>query len=197
MSDTQTLRVYAEKAEDYAKIIQPSLSKDPLLFAFIDALPKGAHVLDLGCGPGTAAHIMADEGLNVTAVDAVAEMVEMAAKHPGVTARQASFDEIKDSATYDAIWANFSLLHAERFDMPKHLAALHTALKPNGLFHIALKTGQGTARDKIGRRYTYFNDAELTGLLTNAGFTITDRATGCDKGMDGSMADWIAVRAHA
>lgn len=197
MSDNETLKVYANKAEDYAALVQSSLSSDPLLAEFIQALPKHASVLDLGCGPGTAAHVMAEAGLNVTATDAVAEMVALAAKHPSVTAYQASFDEIQGDRIFDGIWANFSLLHSARSDMPKHLTSLHTALKPSGLLHIGLKTGQGSSRDTIGRLYTYYTEDELSGLLEEAGFTLTHRTKGRDKGMDGTMADWIVVRAHA
>lgn len=196
MSDDETLGVYAEKADEYANLVGETLSTDPLLVDFIAALPAGGAVLDLGCGPGTAAHVMADAGLRVTATDAVPQMVALAATHAGVTAQLASFDDIAGDRIYDGIWANFSLLHADRADMPRHLAALHTALKPGGVFHIGLKTGTGAKRDKIGRLYTYYTDAELTGLLESAGFTVTNRTTGCDKGMDGVMADWVVLRAY-
>lgn len=197
MSDIETLGVYATKAQEYAELTQDALAADPLLASFIAAMPKRAKVLDLGCGPGTAAHRMADAGLDVTATDAVPEMVAMADRHHQVSAFVARFDEITATAEFDGIWANFSLLHAPRSDMPGHLAKLRTALKPGGLLHIALKTGTGEKRDRMGRYYTYYTDAELSHLLETAGFTITDRTTGCEKGMDGTMADWIAIRAHA
>ena len=126
----------------------------------------------------------------------IARMVAKAKAHPGVSALVASFADIAGDKIYDGIWANFSLLHADRSDMPRHLTALHTALKPGGIFHIALKTGTGEKRDRIGRLYTYYTQAELTDLVTQAGFTVTDHATGCDKGMDGALADWVALRAY-
>ncbi len=196
MSDPETLAVYAAKVDDYVALTGDGATRDPLLRAFIADLPTGGHVLDLGCGPGHAAATLAEAGLHVTATDAVAEMVEIAAQHPGVTARIATFDDISDAAAYDGIWANFSLLHAPRADMPRHLSALHRALKANGLLHIALKTGTGEKRDPIGRLYTYYTDAELTGLLADAGFTVTSRATGREKGLDGVPADWLALRAY-
>ena len=196
MSDDETLGVYADKAQHYADLVGDTLAKDPLLETFIAALPAGGTALDLGCGPGNAAHVMADAGLRVTATDAVPEMVALADTHAGVNAQVATFDDIAGQDLYDGIWANFSLLHAARADMPRYLAALHTALKPGGILHIGLKTGTGEKRDSIGRFYTYYTDAELSGLLETAGFYITERTTGCDKGMDGTMADWIAIRAH-
>lgn len=196
MSDENTLSVYANKAAKYADLVGDNLAADPLLAAFIADMPSGGHALDLGCGPGNAAHVMANAGLRVTATDAVAEMVALADQHAGVTAKVATFDEISGQDLYDGVWANFSLLHAARADMPRYLNALHRALKPNGQLHIGLKTGSGEKRDRIGRFYTYYTDSEISGLLETAGFTITSRTTGCDKGLDGTMADWIAVRAH-
>lgn len=196
MSDPETLDVYAKHANDYATLVGTSLPDDPLLRAFIDALPPAARVLDLGCGTGQAAHVMAQAGLGVVATDAVAEMVKKAARHQGVTARLATFEDITETSVYDGIWANFSLLHASRDAMPRHLRALHRALKPQGIFHIGLKTGTGTRRDSLGRLYTYYTETELTELLQGAGFTVTHRTAGRDKGLDGHYADWIALRAY-
>lgn len=197
MSDDETLRVYGAKAQEYAELTSDDPNERPLRRAFIAALPKGAHVLDLGCGPGQTATVLAREGFRVTAMDAVPEMIAMAAQHEGVDARVATFDQIEGDAIYDGIWANFSLLHAPRADMPRHLAALRRAIKPGGIFHIALKSGTGETRDSLGRLYTYYSDAELSGLVTAAGFTITNRTSGSGIGLDGAPADWIALRAHA
>lgn len=197
MSDTETLKVYGAKADEYLELTQETPQADPHLNAFIADLPPRAHVLDLGCGPGHFAARFADAGHHVTATDASPEMVALAAAHDGVTAKIATFEKIEGDAIYDGIWANFSLLHARREDMPRHLAALHTSLKPQGIFHIGVKSGKGSKRDPLGRLYTYFTDAELTALLMNAGFTVTARATGADRGLDGVMAPWITLRAHA
>ncbi len=197
MSDPETIKVYDDQAAQYAELTQTHNATDPYLRAFLATIPTDGHVLDLGCGPGASAAEMAQAGLTVTATDASAEMVAMAARHPGVTAQQASFDQISGDAIYDGVWANFSLLHASRADMPTHLRALRTALKPGGTLHIGLKTGTGEKRDGIGRLYTYYTREELDGLLHDAGFTPVDHAFGEALGLDGVMANWIVVRAHA
>ncbi|WP_299957044.1 class I SAM-dependent methyltransferase [uncultured Roseobacter sp.] len=196
MSDDETLKVYADRAQDYAKRFTGDSKQNAHLMAFIAALPAGGHALDLGCGPGHAAARMADAGLRVTALDPVPEMVDLAAAHAGVEAQIASFDDIAGADLYDGIWANFCLLHAPREAMPRHLAALAQALKPGGRFHIGMKTGTGSKRDPIGRLYTYYTDAELSGLLEDAGLTVTERTTGREKGLDGVPADWICLAAH-
>ena len=193
-SDAKTLAVYSAKAQDYANLTV-DLEGDKHLAAFIQAMPPGARVLDLGCGPGRAAGQMAAKGLAVDATDAVAEMVAMAAARPGVTAWQATFEDITGDAIYDGIWANFSLLHAARSDMPRHLAALRRALKPGGLFHIGVKTGAGEARDSIGRLYTYYSEDELRSLLAAAGLAPHTSWTGRDIGLSGEPSDWVVVHA--
>ncbi|KZY47931.1 SAM-dependent methyltransferase [Roseovarius sp. HI0049] len=194
-ADKQTLDVYAARLDDYVRTMDAQ-SDDPQLTAFIAALPSGAHALDLGCGPGWAAAQMAAAGLTVTATDASPEMVDHANRTAGVTARVASFDDITEDNAYDGIWAHFSLLHAPRDAMPRHLAALRRALKPGGLFHIGMKTGEGAHRDALGRHYTYYTADELHALLTDAGFTPFSSHTGTDKGLAGTMDPWITIAAH-
>ena len=114
----------------------------------------------------------------------------------GVNARQAGFDDLTAEALYDGVWANFSLLHAPRADVPGHLDQINRALKPDGVFHIAVKTGTGSERDSIGRMYTYFTEDELNGLLADIGMTAFERREGRDMGLSGEMADWVALLAR-
>ena len=196
MADDQTLGVYAEKAQDYANLIFGDDADAGLEF-IKDGLPRGAEILDLGCGPGHMSAHLRDAGYRVTASDASAEMARVALETYGITVSVAGFAELNETARYDAILASFSLLHAPKSDMPAHLAAIKRALRPGGRFVIGLKTGTGEKRDRLGRFYAYYTDAELTGLLENAGFTVTDRRTGEGKGLDGSVAPWIVMRCNA
>lgn len=196
MSDAETLRIYDKNAAEYAAKNQTYLSNDPRLLEFITACNPGGRVLDLGCGPGTSAAVMAKAGLKPDAVDASAEMVALAQAQEGVNAAQATFDQIAGDQVYDGVWANFSLLHAPRSAMPQHLNAIKRGLKPHGAFYIALKLGKGEARDALGRLYTYYEENELKDLLKTAGFTVLNCASGESEGLDGKMARWISVATH-
>lgn len=193
MADEETLRVYAAQAEAYAT--QFPGGDDPHLERFLNVLPGGARVLDLGCGPGKAAARMQARGFQVAAWDASPEFVAWARDTYGVAADVAEFAALTSVAEYDGIYANFSLLHAPKADMPDHLARIARALMPGGRFHIGMKTGTGEKRDALGRFYAYYEDAELTDLLETAGLTIDYRKTGAEVGLDGTVAPWIILQA--
>ena len=197
MSDAQTLSVYEARAAEYAEKTDHDNETDPQLAAFIEACPKGGRVLDLGCGPGMSAAVMAKHGLRVDAADATPAMVRLAAEHSGVNARQATFDDIDEEGVYDGIWASFSLLHAAKRDLPRHLGAVNRALKPGGMICIGMKLGEGEERDELGRHYAYYSTHELDGLLEKAGFTVLDHRFGRSTGLSGAESDWVQVSARA
>lgn len=195
MSDPNTLSVYAAKANDYAKLTKVTEPSAELL-AFITAVPAGGRVLDLGCGPGQDAALMAAAGLEVEAVDAVPEMVELA-KAAGVNARVATFDALPLEKAIDGIWASFSLVHATRAQFPGYLRAIHASLVEGGAFHLGMKLGSGEGADSLGRHYAYYGQDELIALLSDAGFTLINATTAEAMGMAGKVEPFITVATHA
>jgi len=199
MSDPETQAVYGAKAQDYAKMFV-ALEPDRLLKRFINAVAQGGamggSVLDLGCGPAHASAFMRAAGLKPDPVDAAPEMVALANETHDINARLLRFDEISGRDIYDGIWANFSLLHARRDELPLHLSALSRALRPGGVFHIAMKLGTGEKRDGLGRFYTYYSHSELTALLQDAGLSVSEIDLGSDKGLTGEIEPWVVLFAH-
>jgi cyclopropane fatty-acyl-phospholipid synthase-like methyltransferase len=194
--DPETIAVYNTRAAEYDAFVSGD-AENAQLAAFISALPKDAKVLDLGCGTGSAAAVMRDHGLNVTALDASREMVALAKRRFNLDVTLGTFDDLTGQKIYDGIWASFSLLHAPRADMPRHLKAIYDALKDGGSFSLGLKLGTDAARDKLGRQYTYYEEPELRDLLGQAGFTITHATTGEGAGLSGSVERFITLDCHA
>lgn len=195
-ADKQTLEIYDAKAAEYAQLVV-SKAEHKSLTAFVADLPTGAHVLDLGCGPGHYAAEMLRLGCRVDAVDGSAAMIALAQQIDGLTAWQALFDDLEAVDTYDGVWASFSLLHAPREKLPQHLAQIKRALKAGGVFHIGMKLGEAAARDALGRAYTFVSAPELDGLLRDAGFVPYDTFTGEGAGLAGTVDKFILVRARA
>lgn len=195
MSGDTTLAAYDRLAGQYAEAFHDH--PIPGLDTFVAQLPAGARVLDLGCGPGMAAARMAAAGFDVVAIDGSARMTERAAAHPGVTALQATFDDIPALGTFDAVWASFSLLHAPRSEFPRHLRDLRAACAPGAPLALGMKLGQGEGPDDLDRHYAYYTEAELRDHLARAGFVPGDAITGADKGLAGKVEAWILIFAHA
>lgn len=195
MSDPATLAFYAAQTEAYRKVAEGF--ENAQLAALMSALPPGARVLDTGCGPGQDARALARAGFAVVAMDASPEMLRQAAMAEGVETRLGAFADLDDVATFDAVWASFSLLHAPKAEFPGHLSAIHRALKPGGVLALSLKIGDGEARDALGRFFAYYREAELAALLTAAGFRITHIHHGHSTGMAGTHDPFLTVTAHA
>lgn len=194
-SDKQTIAVYDLKVDEYYNAFARA-ETDPALPRFVSKLPNGARVLDLGCGPGTHAAAMHAFGCQVTATDASAGMVQLARSHAGLDVRQAEFSDLSDIDIFDGIWANFSLLHAARSAFPHHLKQIGTALKPEGILHIGMKTGEGERRDHLGRNYTFYKADELREQLSAAGFEILEETVGESAGLAGTVDPWIEILAQ-
>ncbi|MGI9388845.1 MAG: class I SAM-dependent DNA methyltransferase [Boseongicola sp.] len=195
MADRETLDVYGDRAADYADMVT-QMAPDRHLQAFIDAVPKGGKVMDLGCGHGRSTALMIEAGLQAEALDASPEFAEIALKKFGVKVAIAEFEALDTEAAYDGVFANFSLLHSPKAEMPGHLARIARSLQPDGVFHLGLKTGEGEYRDSLGRFYAYYSDAEISGLMQNNGFTVLSRDFGAEKGLDGTVAPWIVLLAR-
>ena len=196
MSDDQTIAAYDRSVDAYAEFFADE-PPHPTLKRFVARMKPGGRVLDLGCGPANASAFMREGGFKVDPVDASAEMVKLANATFDIGARLAVFDDICGENLYDGIWANFSLLHATADQFPRHLSNLHRALIPGGIFHIAMKLGEGTERDKFARLYTYYSQTELETHLSAADFTIIETALGEDMGLAGNVEPWIALTCRA
>lgn len=195
MADKQTLDVYAEQAEAYVKRFNKA-GEGTHMDAFLSDLPKASLILDLGCGPAHTSLAMIEKGYQVEAWDASPDFARLAKETYDVTVLVKQFDELLSCATYDAVFANFSLLHAPKAKMPDHLMAIARALKPNGKFHIGLKLGTGEKRDVLGRFYAYYQEDELKSLLDDAGFNVVYERQGEGAGLDGTIAPWIILQAR-
>ncbi len=190
-----TIEVYDRMADEYVNLFGESV---PAEFAeFIGSVTPRSRILDLGCGPGHHAARMAKAGFNVLAVDGSAEMVARASCHDGVSAIRATFDDIPAFGRVGGIWASFSLLHAPRTDLPRHLAALHAICEPGSPLFIGMKLGSDERTDRLGRHYSYYSEDELRTMLMDAGFFPGAARTGMAMGLSGDVEDWITMLAHA
>ena len=190
-ADAETMRVYAAQADRYDAIPQSQKERESL-DVFLARLPAGARILDLGCGPGHQAARMQAAAFSVTAWDACPAFVA-AARARGVDACERVFDDLAGVAGFEAVWASFSLLHARRADLPRHLADIARALTSRGWLYLGMKTGQGEARDGLGRHYCYVTASELAALVNAAGFSVIDMVEDSARGLAGTDDPFILM----
>ncbi|MEM9043922.1 MAG: class I SAM-dependent methyltransferase [Pseudomonadota bacterium] len=194
--DPETLDFYSLKAADYAEFVGDA-AHSPELAKFIDGLSSDAETLDFGCGHGWAAAALRDAGHQITAVDGSAGLAAEAKDRYGVDVKVMSFDAFNERSAYDGLWVSFSLLHDTREAMPKHLARLRRAARPNALLYLGLKEGEGEARDSHGRLYTYFAEPEIRLALSNNGWGQIDLERTVLMGMAGAEEPCLHVFARA
>lgn len=194
-ADIQTLAFYDGEATAYAAYASGE-SKGAWMARFAACLQPGASVLDFGCGSGWAAHEFKGLGFQVSALDGSAGLAGEARRRYGVEVRVARFEELDDVGLHGGIWASFCLLHDSRDAMPGHLARLHRALAPGGWLYLGLKQGEGEERDSLGRRYIYFGEDEIGGLLRAAGFRQVEITTEPSTGYDGSKTAILHILAR-
>ena len=124
-------------------------------------------------------------------------MIEIASMETQINWWVADFKLFRATKKYDGFWANFSLLHATKKETTPFIKTIFKSLKPHGLFSIGLKLGTGEQRDKIGRKYSYFEEQEIRNILSDEGFYHISNHLGKAKGLDGESAKFIIILSHA
>ncbi|UCH26306.1 MAG: class I SAM-dependent methyltransferase [Trueperaceae bacterium] len=158
-----TLGFYEENAQDFFdRTFDLDLSH--LYSPFLERLPKGAHILDAGCGSGRDSKAFLDKGYRVTGMDATEAMVELSRRVTGLPIVHQSFQEMSWEEAFDGIWASATLLHVPKSEMPSVFRRFERALKPGGIWYLSFKHGDGE-REKDGRHFSDYTDAGLLELL--------------------------------
>jgi len=194
--DNITIDIYNKNAAKYANLEIDKVSLKAYR-EFSRLLPKNGIVLDYGCGPGYFSKKFLADGFQVNAFDASEKMIEIASMETRVNWWLGDFKSFRATTLYDGIWANFSLLHAPKKEIFQLIRTIFKSLKPRGLFSLGLKLGIGEKRDKIGRKYSYFEEQEIRNMLSNEGFYHISHHLGEAKGLDGESANFIIMISHA
>ncbi|MBL0923468.1 MAG: class I SAM-dependent methyltransferase [Sphingomonadaceae bacterium] len=193
--DPETLEFYAAEAATYVACRPDDVN--PELPAFLELLPVGARILELGCGGGTDAEYMIAKGFDVELTDGVAEMAAQAEARLGRSVKVMRFDELDAVEAYDAVIACASLLHVPLEELTAILARTWRALKPAGWHLATYKTAGAQGRDEHGRYYNYLSGDEADRQYRKAGawasINFRERA---GIGYFSAPAQWLEVVAQ-
>jgi SAM-dependent methyltransferase len=116
-----------------------------LIERFMEGLPNGAAVIDLGCGAGVPTAARLAERFSVTGVDISAAQIGRARRLVPearfVRADMTEFDPGEDGV--DGVVACYSLIHLPAELQPAMLARIASWLRPGGRVLVTLGTGGG------------------------------------------------------
>jgi SAM-dependent methyltransferase len=148
-----------------------------LVERFMEGLPDGAAVVDLGCGAGVPTAARLAERFAVTGVDVSAEQVRRArALVPGarfIHADMTVFDP--GEASLDGVTACYSLTHLPAEHQPEMLRRIAGWLRPGGRVLASLGTGGGDWSGEWLGVPMFFSSIEpdaARAALTGAGLAI-------------------------
>lgn len=131
---------------------------------FLEMLPEGGSILDLGCGSGRDSAYFISHGYDVTAMDGSRELCELAGIHIGQDVLHLSFSEIDFNQVFDGIWANASLLHVPSREINGIMEKIIRSLKPGGVLYMSFKYGEEEGI-KDGRYFTYYRTKTLKEMI--------------------------------
>ncbi|KKW13768.1 MAG: hypothetical protein A2898_01960 [Candidatus Kerfeldbacteria bacterium RIFCSPLOWO2_01_FULL_48_11] len=183
-TDTHNLKSTYEKiADDYHVDHAADTWDDDFIQIFSRMVGKGAKVLDLGCGPGIETKKLVEKGLSVYGLDLSEKLLDIAKKdNPTVEFTQGDMRQLPYAdGQFDGVFAKASLLHIKKDDIDQVLSEIRRVLRPKGIFHAAVKQGEGEkeeTEDDYGysykRFFSYWQPEEFKRLLTERGFNITN-----------------------
>ena len=188
----RTISYYNENAESFA---ENTLNLRSEMEAFYQMLRRhikpGAHILDLGCGSGRDSKYFMDNGYTVEAVDGSPALCEIAGRYINQPVRNILFNDLDYINTFDAVWANASLLHVPKNDLPSVFKKIHAALKDGGVFYASFKYGDFEG-ERHGRHFTDMNERRLNEVVESDNiFKIVEILVSNDTRPEKSEEKWL------
>ena len=128
-------------------------------------------ILDFGCGPGRDLLAFTRRGHRAIGLEGAPALAAMARAHSGCEVWQQDFLGLDlPDAHFDGVFANASLFHVPRQELPRVLRQLLTTLKPGGVLFSS--NPRGSNEESVnGERYgAYYDLAAWREHLIEAGF---------------------------
>lgn len=129
-------------------------------------------VLDFGCGPGRDLKVFRDMGHIAIGLEGSPRFAAMAREYSGCDVWQQDFLRLDLPAShFDGIYANASLFHVPRQELPRVLRELRAALKPQGVLFCSNPRGQNEEGWNNGRYGTHLDLDAWRQFMRDAGFS--------------------------
>jgi len=165
--------------------------------SFLQALPDTVtlDILDFGCGPGRDMSTFKALGHRPIGLDGSQAFCQLANQHSGCPTLHQQFLKLalKDNS-FDGVFANASLFHVPSQELPRVLAELHQALRPEGILFTS--NPRGSAEGWQGQRYGHYMEFQRNrAYLEQAGFEIIQHYYRPDD-KPRELQPWLAIVAQ-
>lgn len=197
-----TIKVYEEGAQTFLKRWTARRKRSSALLAeWMGGLPRGARVLDLGCGGGQDAQVLRRKGYRVVGMDLTAAFLRVAREElPLLLLVRADMRELPfRAASFDGVWAAASLIHLPKADATRVLRALRQLAKPGATLAATLtygtKSGLLANGWMPGRYFARWKKDELARALRRAGWQVLSLRVVSNRERKGRWINVIARRA--
>ncbi|MGN1156770.1 MAG: class I SAM-dependent methyltransferase [Agathobacter sp.] len=159
----RTINYYNENAKQFIETTA-NVEFHHMQNRFLDKLPKGAYILDFGCGSGRDTKYFIEQGYCVDAIDGSEELCRLASELTGVDVKHMYFQELSEMEKYDGIWACSSILHLNLDDLEDVMKKMTIAVKSRGIIYTSFKYGTFSG-ERNGRYFTDMTEDTFDKLL--------------------------------
>ena len=163
---------YAEKFTDYAPY------KRKIVEFQNRYIPAGAHILDLGCGPGHNIKTLSelDGSCRFTGIDLSAGLIDIARRQcPQCEFLIEDLRDVQLAKTFDVVIASFCIVHLDDSETAALLGKIAGCLEPGGHLYLSFMEGhtsgfESTSFSKRPLFFNYYRLETIEALLGDCGF---------------------------
>ena len=158
-------------------------------------IPKGASILDLGCGPGNNINTILnqDDSCSFEGVDLSEEFIALARnRFPQFTFRLQNICNLDLQTKYDTVIASFCIVHLSDSEVVDFIEKLEKLLVDNGCLYLSYMNGdksglETTSFSKEKLFFNYYHDEFIIGLLEKNGISVLETVKENYVEQDGSV----------
>jgi ubiquinone/menaquinone biosynthesis C-methylase UbiE len=155
------------------------------LAADLTRVGPGQRVLDIGCGPGSAARVAVRRGATTTGVDPAAVMLRLARLftwNRGASWRSGTAESLPvDDASVDIAWSLSTVHHWN--DIERGLAEVRRVLVPGGRFLVTERRTEPNATGHRSHGWTTDQADAFAATCAAADFTVIEVSTHTPRGV--------------
>ena len=197
----QTIDAYERSAREcVARWKKRRHRRPPLLVHWIQHLPAGARLLDLGCGDGQDAGDLSRRGYQVVGVDRTSAFLSTGRRrYRSLLLVRADLRALPFQAmSFDGLWAAASLMHLPKPEACRVLTDLCRLTRSGGFFAATVTYG---VKSRLvtdgwvpGRYFARWRKNELARAVRRAGWTILELNVVTNRERKGRWLNFIAQR---